>query len=109
MGGAPSDERNLWPESHTNSYAKDGLENSLKAKICAGEISLAKAQWRIVHWTKFVGSGGGGGGGSLDKNCSDFSTQAEAQAWFDQHGGSATNDVAGLDTDHDGIACESLP
>ena len=42
------------------------------------------------------------------KNCSDFSTQAEAQEWFDTylpHYG----DVARLDGDGDGEACESLP
>lgn len=42
-------------------------------------------------------------------NCSDFSTHAAAQQWFTAHGGSASNDVAGLDGDHDGQACESLP
>ena len=42
-------------------------------------------------------------------NCSDFSTHAAAQQWFMAHGGSASNDVAGLDRDHDGQACESLP
>jgi hypothetical protein len=42
-------------------------------------------------------------------NCSDFANQAAAQAYFDNHGGSTTNDVEGLDADHDGIACESLP
>jgi excalibur calcium-binding domain-containing protein len=111
LGGAPSDERNLWPESHKNSYNKDGLENSLRSQVCSHSISLAKAQWRIVHWPKFVRRGrkGGGGGGSLDVNCSDFATQEQAQAWFNQHGGSPSNDVGGLDADHDGIACESLP
>ena len=42
------------------------------------------------------------------KNCSDFSTWAEAQAWYDlyfPHYG----DVAKLDGDGDGIACEGLP
>jgi len=42
------------------------------------------------------------------RNCSDFSTQAEAQEWFDRyfpHYG----DVARLDGDGDGVACESLP
>ncbi len=42
------------------------------------------------------------------RNCSDFSTQAEAQEWFDTyfpHYG----DVARLDADGDGEACESLP
>jgi hypothetical protein len=116
LGGAPSDPRNLWPESHKSSYNKDGLENSLRAQVCAGSITLAKAQHRIVNWLRFVrhgglkgGGGGSTGGGSLDKNCSDFSTQAEAQSWFVSHGGSASNDVAGLDADHDGVACESLP
>ena len=42
------------------------------------------------------------------KNCADFTTWADAQAWFDTyfpHYG----DVAGLDGDGDGVACESLP
>jgi endonuclease YncB( thermonuclease family) len=39
-----------------------------------------------------------------DKDCSDFATWAEAKAWFDRWG-----DVDGLDADHDGIPCESLP
>ena len=46
---------------------------------------------------------------SADKNCSDFSTQQEAQQYFDSHGGSPSNNVDGLDADHDGVACESLP
>jgi hypothetical protein len=42
------------------------------------------------------------------KNCSDFTTQAAAQAWHDfyfPHYG----DIANLDGNNDGIACESLP
>ena len=109
LGGAPSDPRNLWPESHHNAFDKDGLENSLNHKLCVGQISLAKAQRRIVKWPSYVSSSGGGGGGNTDKDCSDFATQAQAQAWFDSHGGSPSNDVAGLDGDRDGKACESLP
>lgn len=41
-------------------------------------------------------------------NCSDFSTQAEAQTIFDSCGGS-NNDVHKLDADGDGKVCESLP
>jgi len=41
-----------------------------------------------------------------DKDCKDFSSHDAAQAWFTAHGGSATNNVDGLDADHDGIACE---
>jgi hypothetical protein len=63
LGGAPADIRNLWPESHQRpsfSYRKDGLEDALNAKVCDGTISLARAQWRIVHWIRFVSTGGGG-------------------------------------------------
>lgn len=41
-------------------------------------------------------------------NCSDFSTQAQAQSVFDQCGG-VDNDVHKLDNNKDGEACESLP
>lgn len=43
-----------------------------------------------------------------DKDCKDFSTQAEAQAYFNAGGGSPSNNFDGLDRDHDGVACESL-
>jgi hypothetical protein len=43
-----------------------------------------------------------------DVNCSDFSTQAAAQEYFISAGG-PSYDPNGLDADHDGIACESLP
>ncbi|MEA2194503.1 MAG: micrococcal nuclease [Solirubrobacteraceae bacterium] len=39
------------------------------------------------------------------KNCSDFSSQAAAQAWLNAYAG----DPDGLDGDHDGTACEALP
>jgi hypothetical protein len=42
------------------------------------------------------------------KNCSDFATQAEAQAWFDDYY-PYCGDVANLDGNNDGVACESLP
>lgn len=41
-------------------------------------------------------------------NCSDFDTWAEAQAWYDTYY-PYYGDVANLDADGDGIACESLP
>jgi len=43
-----------------------------------------------------------------DKNCSDFSTRAAAQAFFRAHGGPST-DPHNLDIDRDGVACEGLP
>ncbi len=44
-----------------------------------------------------------------DRDCSDFADQAEAQQFFEAHGGSATNDFDNLDGDGDGLACESDP
>lgn len=41
-------------------------------------------------------------------NCNDFSSQREAQHVFELCGGIG-NDVHWLDSDKDGIACESLP
>ena len=43
-----------------------------------------------------------------DYDCSDFSTQAEAQAFFEAKGG-PQKDYHNLDKDRDGVACESLP
>jgi len=43
-----------------------------------------------------------------DRDCSDFATQAEAQAFFLANGGPA-RDPHRLDGDGDGIACERLP
>jgi Excalibur calcium-binding domain len=43
-----------------------------------------------------------------DKDCADFASQAEAQAYFEANGGSPTNNVDNLDADHDGQACESF-
>ena len=45
-------------------------------------------------------------GGDVD--CSAFSTQADAQAFFISEGG-PSSDPHGLDSDNDGVACESLP
>lgn len=41
-----------------------------------------------------------------DRDCSDFRTQAEAQAFFEAAG---PGDPHRLDRDHDGVACEELP
>lgn len=46
-----------------------------------------------------------------DRDCSDFSTHAQAQAFFDGCGFTATNDPMKLDSVGvgDGVACETLP
>jgi excalibur calcium-binding domain-containing protein len=135
LGGAVNDPRNLWPESGASPNPKDSVENALHHMVCDGRMSLGQAQHIIA--TDWLGWGRSHGVGSAspsatvapaaptpptqssmpsgpnkpvsEVNCSDFSTHAAAQQWFTAHGGSASNDVAGLDGDHDGQACESLP
>ncbi|RBY80551.1 hypothetical protein DQ238_08160 [Geodermatophilus sp. TF02-6] len=55
--------------------------------------------------TAALSLGSTGTASAADLNCSDFTTQAEAQASFD----STPGDPNDLDRDDDGIACESLP
>src|SRR5216684_5749841 len=54
IGGHPTDPKNLWPEPLTGPHPatkKDGLENSLQTKVCAGLITLAAAQTAIAkNW-----------------------------------------------------------
>jgi len=44
----------------------------------------------------------------IDRDCSDFSTHAQAQAFFMANGG-PLSDPHNLDRDGDGVACETLP
>lgn len=48
-------------------------------------------------------------GMQADMDCGDFLTQPTAQAYFEQGGGSPTNNFDNMDVDGDGIACETLP
>ena len=45
--------------------------------------------------------------GEADKDCKDFKTQREAQAFFEAN--DPANDPHGLDRDKDGKVCETLP
>jgi endonuclease YncB( thermonuclease family) len=45
---------------------------------------------------------------AADRDCGDFSNQAEAQSYFIDNGG-PDRDPDRLDADNDGVACESLP
>ena len=132
LGGAVNDPRNLWPEPPASPNPKDSVENELHHLVCEGQMPLAQAQHIIAtDWVTYAKAHGAGSApaptpsapppasrpspsSGPDKpisevNCSDFSTHAAAQHWFTGHGGSASNDVAGLDGNHNGIACESLP
>jgi hypothetical protein len=132
LGGALNDARNLWPEPGDSPNPKDTVENALHRAVCDGQMPLVKAQHIIatswVSWAKsHYGSApprapvsrtttrppstsvSGPDKPVSEVNCSDFPTHAAAQHWFDVHGGSPANDVAGLDGNGDGVACQSLP
>jgi hypothetical protein len=129
LGGALNDARNLWPEPGPSPNPKDPVENALHRMVCNRQMQLAQAQHIIAtDWVAWVKSHRTPASASTsthgtppspttsgpdkpiaDVNCSDFPTHAAAQQWFQQHGGSPTNDVAGLDGNHNGLACESLP
>jgi hypothetical protein len=135
LGGAANDPRNLWPETGGSPNPKDKVENALHRLVCDGQMPLATAQHIIatdwLGWARSNGvdtsssgsshntappppsppssSSGGPNKPISEINCSDFPTHDAAQRWFIAHGGSASNNVAGLDGNHDGIACSSLP
>jgi hypothetical protein len=54
LGGSPTDPKNLWPEPRSGGFPasrKDGVENSLRARVCAGLTTLAAAQAAIAtNW-----------------------------------------------------------
>src|SRR5664280_72069 len=56
LGGASSDQRNLWPEPGPSPNPKDKVENELHRRVCAGSMPLAEAQQRIAtDWTTAAG------------------------------------------------------
>lgn len=54
LGGAPSDVKNLFPESYAGTYGattKDKLENKLNYLVCGGKMKLTDAQKAIaINW-----------------------------------------------------------
>lgn len=82
---------------------------------CSAGSSLAQDNWWDVLGDDTVSDGNGYSESNpawedddtYDYNCSDFSSGEEAQRFYEEYGG-AGNDVFGLDSDGDGIACESL-
>jgi hypothetical protein len=59
--GGSNDIANLWPEAANPKpgfHQKDGLENTLHAKVCAGTITLAEAQREIAtNWLQAYQTG----------------------------------------------------
>ena len=48
IGGAPRDERNLWPQPWPEARDKDREEDALHIGVCTHRMSLAEAQRKIV-------------------------------------------------------------
>lgn len=46
--GGSNDATNLWPQFGSRPNRKDGLENSLHARVCNGTITLTQAQRIII-------------------------------------------------------------
>ncbi len=72
-------------------------------------LALGAALITLLAATAASLGGHGSHASAADRDCADFATQAEAQHYFNSHGGGPANDFDRLDADHDGIACESLP
>ena len=54
LGGAPDDMNTLWPEPHSSSCIKDGVENYLHDQVCSGNMDLKTAQNEIAtNWFNY--------------------------------------------------------
>jgi len=129
LGGSNA-RANLWPERAPGYGRKDTLENTYHAAVCNGTLSFPVAQRRMArNWLRYAprapkptprtpapkpaptprpapsppSSSSPNPGGHV--TCSDFSSHAQAQSYFQAHQDTAGN----LDRDGNGQACESLP
>ncbi|OGM03783.1 hypothetical protein A2124_00330 [Candidatus Woesebacteria bacterium GWB1_37_5] len=92
---ARDNNRGLW------SKCVSGSEQDVKLQVNTGD-EKAKNDVTVIQST------GTADCSSNKYNCIDFKIHAEAQSVFDSCGG-ASNDIHKLDSDGDGVACESLP
>lgn len=98
---------NAWMvrNGHALAYTKYSRDYLLEEQAAAQEL---RGIWRtefIPPW-EWRRLGRGGSGSISDKDCSDFGTQAEAQAFFRDAG---AGDPHRLDGGGNGRACERLP
>jgi len=80
----------------------------LQGQARKAEVGLWSDKNPISPWDWRHGGGSKGSSSRKvkDKDCSDYSTQAEAQRFFD---GQGPGDPHRLDADGDGVPCEGLP
>jgi len=117
LGGSNA-RANLWPERAPGFGRKDALENAYHDAVCNGTLELAVAQRRMArNWLRYSPNAAtpstaaqpkppasSSTGPSGHVTCSQFSSHAQAQSYFEAHRDTAAN----LDRDGDGRACESL-
>ncbi len=82
--------------------SRPSSETSPLAAVLAGPTGFAAEARRVT--SALIGRQGSG-----SKSCKNFASQAEAQAYFEAHGGNPRNNVDNLDRNHNGIACEVYP
>lgn len=113
LGGAPRDERNLWPEPIADARVKDAAENTLHARVCDGTLGLRSA--RLIMWANWSPTRitlptrvspptppeTTGGGDVYYVNCDAVRVAGRAPLYRGQPGYRLA-----LDRDKDGIACE---
>jgi hypothetical protein len=104
-----NDNGNANANDNANANGNDNTAPGCLADPCTSENSV---QIKIIDWQQsFNISETQAAVAPMefeDVNCSQFSTQAEAQTFYEENAG-PTLDVYGLDPDRDGLACEELP
>lgn len=89
-----------------NSLSESKIERDVNGNIETD--STGKMVTKIMRDKQGNVTTDGSGKATDEYNCDDFSTQSEAQTFFDNAGG-VSGDVNGLDGNKDGLACQSLP
>jgi len=103
--------------AHADFHEPDTACRSAFGEIAASARDKRYGMWEptatpVIYQPTDIGFGAPAGGDesvcncSVDYDCIDFSTRAEAQECFESCGG---KNWAGLDDNHDGAACEMLP
>ena len=101
--------RNGWAMAYRR-YSRDYVPEERRAD--ADEVGIWRGQfvppwdWRQGERLGGQPSGSSSSSSGNDRDCGDFATQAEAQAFYEQAG---PGDPHRLDGDGDGRACENLP
>jgi hypothetical protein len=70
------------------------------------EDGMACEEWIRDYERTQAGEDGINGADGEDRDCADFASQAEAQGYFEDDGGSMDVNIDHLDPNHNGIACE---